>query len=325
MINYIWHKKLNMSNKIAVCLLSFNHEKTISSVIDSLLAQSNTHFKFYISDDCSTDGTWQILEAYISKGLDLTLLKTPCNIGMAGNTNYAFQLIDAPYVALLHHDDICAPDLLTEWAGVLDRNPSVGFVFNQYGVYGSDFVYRERFESEVINGNKFIEDNLFSGWGCIVRGTAMIRKSFWDQVGGMQPKYGLLADIDLWMRLSMISDVGYVAKPLIYVQHARPDNYPEEYRSEVWSWKRLKFLYDIHADNFKKYWGCKTFLSKLRWVGFRLRLNLETMKWLLYAFIRSRQDMLITCQDSKTQYDFLILRMMRVIAKIYCSVRWERK
>jgi glycosyltransferase involved in cell wall biosynthesis len=311
--------------KIAVCLLSFNHEKTISSVVDSILKQNGAKYKFYLSDDSSTDGSWGILQAFKNQGHEITLLKTPHNYGMAGNANYAFQFIDEPYVALLHHDDICAPDLLAEWASVLDLNPSVGFVFNQYGVYGSDFVYRENFASEVINGNKFIEDNLFSSWGCIVRGTAMIRKSFWDQAGGMQPKYGLLADIDLWMRLSMISDVGYVAKPLLYVQHSRPDDYPEEYCSEVWSWKRLKFLYDIHANNFKKYWGCRTLMSRLRWFNFRLRLNLETMKWLLYAFIRSRRDMLKTCQDSQTQYDFLILRMMRVLATFYCSIRWGRE
>lgn len=314
-----------MKSKIAVCLLSFNHGKILPKIISSILSQDEYFEHIYISDDCSTDDSWQIINQLVKVDSRIIPIQTPCNLGMAGNANYAFQLIDAPYVALLHHDDICSPDLLTEWVAVLNRNPSVGFVFNQYGVYGSDFVYRERFESEIINGNKFIEDNLFSGWGCIVRGTAMIRKSFWDQVGGMQPKYGLLADIDLWMRLSMISDVGYVAKPLIYVQHARPDNYPEEYRSEVWSWKRLKFLYDIHADNFKKYWGCATLLSRFKWFSFRLRLNLETMKWLLYAFIRSRRDMLITCHDSKTQYDFLILRMMRVLATLYCSIRWGTK
>lgn len=313
-----------MKYKIAVCLLSYNHEKTISSVIDSILAQSCGNFRLYISDDCSTDGTWDILESFRRRGYDITLLKTPSNCGMAGNANFAFQFIDAPYIALLHHDDICAPNLLEEWSAVMKRNPSVGFVFNQYGVYGSNFIYRESFESDVINGHTFIENNLFSGWGCIVRGTAMIRKTFWDQVGGMRPKYGLLADIDLWMRLSMISDVGYVPKPLIYVQHARPDDYPVEYLSEVWSWKRLKFLYDIHADNFNKYWGQKTIVGKLRWAGFRLRLNLETMKWVTYAFLRGRQDMLMTCQESKTQYDYKLLRVMRFLAVLYCSIRWGR-
>ena len=62
--------------KIAVCLLSFNHEKTISSVVDSILKQDGAKYKFYVSDDSSTDGSWGILQAFKNQGHEITLLKT---------------------------------------------------------------------------------------------------------------------------------------------------------------------------------------------------------------------------------------------------------
>jgi len=304
-----------MKANIAVCLLSYNHQKTLPNVIDSILNQNSCEFKFFISDDCSTDNTWKILEKYQSNNKNITLLKTPKNIGMAGNVIHAFQFINAKYIALLHHDDICDPNLLSEWSRVLDNHPDIGFVFNQYGVYKSKFIFKEKFNSEYIKGNYFLENNLLKKWSCSVRGTAMIRKSSYEMVGGIRSRFGLLADIDLWMRLSMISNVGYVTKPLIYVHHDRPDDYPAEYLSEEWSWKRLKLLYDIHAENHCNYWDKQTFRNKIRWILFRIRLNYETMKWIIYAVVRNRKDMLTSCHESETPYDLFPLKILRLCVK----------
>lgn len=304
-----------MRKKVSICLLTYNHEHVIDLVVNSILNQNHSNYDIYISDDCSTDGTWERLTAFKRSGnVEIVVLKTPKNLGMAANANFAITRIDSPYIALLHHDDICSPELIGEWSGVMDRNPSIGFVFNQYGILGTNQIFKETFSSELIEGKVFLESKLFPSWNCIVRGTAMIRKDAWDQVGGLRPEYGLLADIDLWMRLSMIADVGYVNKPLIYVHHDRPADYPDEYRSEVWSWKRWAYLYRIHADNRLLYWGKISMVAKLNQFIFRLRLSLETSKWILYAILRKRFDMIDTCAESETEYDLFFLTAFRRLA-----------
>jgi GT2 family glycosyltransferase len=130
-------------------------------------------------------------------------IRTPHNLGMAGNANHAVAQTDRPYIALLHHDDLYRQDLLEKWASVLERNPDAAFVFNPYGVYESEFVYQEPMPGECIDGKWLLNHYLFARWGCVVRGTAMIRRSSWAQLGGMREQFGLLADIDLWMRLAM--------------------------------------------------------------------------------------------------------------------------
>lgn len=297
--------------KISVCLLSYNHAHLIESTLASIQNQTIDGYEIIVSDDCSTDDTWAILQRLAGVDPRIRPIRTPRNLGMLGNANFAIAQIERPYIALLHHDDLCRPDLLEKWLGVMERNAAVGFVFNAYGVDNSDHVYRESLPGETIDGNQFLEEYLFPRWGCAVRGTAMIRRKAWEAVGGMRQAFGLLADIDLWMRLAQHAPVGYVNEPVLIVRQERPVDYPEDYKSLRWSWTRQRFLYEIHAVNRLAYLNVRLLSHRLRWWQFRLRLSLETAKWLTYALVRNRPDIVLTSQNSATTYDLLPLRGYR--------------
>lgn len=312
------HLKSNISPTIAVCLLTYNHAHLIESTLDSILRQTLTGYEIIVSDDCSTDNTWDILHRLAAADPRIRLIRTPRNLGMAGNANFAVAHTDRPYIALLHHDDLYRADLLEKWLGVMVRRPQVGFVFNAYGVDKSDFVYREVLPDEWISGSRFLEAYLFPRWGCAVRGTAMIQREAWQQVGGMRPQFGLLADVDLWMRLAMRGPVGYVPEPVIIIRHDRPENYPEEYKSAGWSWPRQRYLYEIHAANRLAYYDLKTLAGRLRWWQFRLRLSFETAKWLTYGVVRKKPAMITESGDSVTAHDLWPLRLYRwSLCKLY--------
>jgi GT2 family glycosyltransferase len=139
----------------------------------------------------------------------------------------------------------------------------------------------------------------------------MIRREAWDKVGGMREQFGLLADIDMWMRLAMRGPVGYVPEPLITMRHQRPSYYPDIYSVGTWSWRRQRFLYEIHASNRLGYLKLNTLPGRLQWWGFRLKLSFETTKWLVYAVVRKRPEMIASCHESVTQYDLWPLRVLR--------------
>ena len=145
----------------------------------------------------------------------------------------------------------------------------------------------------------------------------MIRRSALANAGGMRPQYGLLADIDLWMRLAMQSAVGYVSEPVIIVRQDRPLDYPVEYKAKGWSWSRQCHLYKIHADNRLAYYNGNRLLDRARWWQFRLRLNIETAKWLTYAVLCKKPDIIRTSDDSVTDYDYNILRLYRLSLRLF--------
>jgi len=230
---------------------------------------------------------------------------------MPGNANFAVARSIRPYIALLHHDDLYREDLLEKWAGVLERYSDIAFVFNHYSVFGSDFIYKEPMPDECIDGKWLLERYLFARWGCVVRGTGMIRREAWERVGGMREQFGLLADIDLWMRLAMRWQVGYVPEPVIVVRQQRPSYYPDTYKGGSWSWPRQRFLYEIHALNRLDYLKLNTLRGRLQWWWFRLKLSYETTKWLIYSVVREKPEMITASYESVTRYDLWPLRVLR--------------
>jgi GT2 family glycosyltransferase len=232
---------------------------------------------------------------------------------MPGNTDYAVAQTSRPYIALLHHDDLYRQDLLEKWAAVMDRHPDVGFVFNPYGVFQSDHIYDHPFKDEKLDGHRFLEKHLFPTWGCPVRGTALIRREAFLAVGGMREEFGLLADIDLWMRLARSYAVGYVAEPVITVRHDRPDYYPGIYSGSAWSWQRQRFLYEIHGKNREEYF--RGFRRKLEMIQYRVRVTLESLKWLGYAVVRKKPGMLAHAGEGTTCYELSVVGLIRSILK----------
>jgi glycosyltransferase involved in cell wall biosynthesis len=303
-----------LGHQITVCLLTYNHAHLIESTLASIQQQTLSGYEIIVSDDCSTDDTWAILRRIATTDSRIRLIRTPRNLGMPGNANFAVAQSNRPYIALLHHDDLCRPDLLEKWVSVLERYPETGFVFNAYGVADSDFVRRETLPGDCINGRWLLEHYLFPRWGCLIWGTAMIRRSAWERVGGMRLQFGLLADIDLWMRLAMLGPVGYVDEPIQMLRHARPEAYPEEYKSG-WSWPKQRYLYEIHAANRRAYYSLDTMEGRWHWWGFRVRLSLETAKWLTYAVVRRKRQMIATAGDSVTAHDLWFLKLYRRLLK----------
>ena len=296
-----------ISPRVSVCLLAYNHAALIEDSIRSVLAQDETDFELIISDDCSRDNTWEVLQRIAATDGRVKPIHPPHNLGMAGNANFAVKHATAPYIALLHHDDIYDPSLLRKWVGLAEKHSNVAFVSNDYGVFGSIEV-QGYFFAEVTSGRKAFEEYFFPFWGFPVRGTALIRRQHWIEVGGIREQFGLLADVDLWMRLARKWDFGYIKEPLIVVRQERPDDYPDEYTK--WSWARLRTLYEIHGINRDEYFDQS---AKGRWERrkYRLRVSWDEAYWLLYGVAKRRPEMLLSNIEVANKYELKPVRLLR--------------
>lgn len=310
----------HIAGNISVCLLTYNHVEVIESTLGSILDQTITGYEVIVSDDCSTDGTWERILELAAEDARIKPVRTLHNMGMPGNANFAVAQCSRPYIALLHHDDLYRSDLLEKWAGVLDRYSDVAFVFNYYGVLESDFVHKESLPGGCIDGSWFLRRYLFARWDCAVRGTAMVRRVAWEQIGGMREQFDLLADIDMWMRLAMRWSVGYVLEPVITVRHQRPSYYPNIYAGSSWSWPRKRLLYEIHSANRRALYARHSISNHFKWLLYRARLSAETIKWLGYAVVRKKYDMLATSHLGAVPEELFFVRWLRALLKtLYAS------
>ena len=310
--------KVEIGAKISVCILTFNNTSVIESGIRSVLNQTICGYDIIVSDDCSSDGTWEKILDLAAQDERIIPIRTQHNLGMPGNANYAVSHATRPYIALLHQDDLYRSDLLEKWGAILDRYEDVAYVFNRYEEENAHLKYGPPFPEERLEGQWFLENVLLARFSSPVRGTAMIRRACWNAVGGMREEFGPFADVDLWMRLARVGAVGYVAEPLIRVGRFRPDYYPDIYtQRKKWQWQRRVFVYEIHASNWRLLNPSSTVRGRLNWFLFRIRLSCETAKWLLYGVVRKRPDIVAFSDESITTYDLWPLRALRSILRIF--------
>ncbi len=104
-----------MSHNIAILLSTYNGEKYLVELLDSLFVQTFVDWHLYVRDDSSTDGTLEIVRTYI--GLHpskITLIEDALgNIGPAKSFSFLMQDTTAPYLAFCDQDDVWLPNKLS--------------------------------------------------------------------------------------------------------------------------------------------------------------------------------------------------------------------
>ncbi|MBR3163409.1 MAG: glycosyltransferase family 2 protein [Clostridia bacterium] len=99
-----------MEEQIDILLATYNGEKYIKEQIDSILNQTYKNIKLIVSDDCSKDGTVEILKEYEQKDKRVELHLLQENVGVVKNIEFLLNNVQAPYYMLADQDDYWMPE-----------------------------------------------------------------------------------------------------------------------------------------------------------------------------------------------------------------------
>lgn len=97
----------NIPYKVSVVTITFNSSKFVKQAIESVLSQSYSNFEYIISDDCSTDNTWEIIQEY--KDPRIRAWRNERNIGEYPNRNKTLFEAKGDYILWIDGDDILYP------------------------------------------------------------------------------------------------------------------------------------------------------------------------------------------------------------------------
>ncbi len=99
------------SGSIDVALTTYNGESFLAAQLDSLFAQTRQDFTLIVSDDCSTDGTVGIVDAYSRRypGRIRRLPPAASRLGVIANFDRVLEHSGADYTFLCDHDDVWLP------------------------------------------------------------------------------------------------------------------------------------------------------------------------------------------------------------------------
>ncbi|RZG69303.1 MULTISPECIES: glycosyltransferase [Acinetobacter] len=91
---------------ISIALATFNGEKFLVQQMDSLLSQDYPNLEIVISDDCSSDRTWEILQHYAVNDDRIKLLPREKNLGYVHNFIRVFMACKGEFISPCDQDDI---------------------------------------------------------------------------------------------------------------------------------------------------------------------------------------------------------------------------
>jgi glycosyltransferase involved in cell wall biosynthesis len=98
----------------------YNAERYLEHCLDALLVQDYPDFEIIISDNASTDRTWEICQRYAAADPRIRLYRNPRNLG--GPRNYArvVELARGDLFKWVAYDDICLPSYISTCVAALD-------------------------------------------------------------------------------------------------------------------------------------------------------------------------------------------------------------
>lgn len=124
---------------VSVLMPVHNGERFMRPAIDSILEQTYENFELIIVDDCSNDGTWNIISSYKKNFPDkIKAMRLDHRHGAFGATNIAFKKAKGEFIAPMDSDDVAHKDRLQKEVTFLLAHPDVIVVGSQAYLINAD-------------------------------------------------------------------------------------------------------------------------------------------------------------------------------------------
>lgn len=138
--------------KISAVVICYKQEKLIKRAIDSLLKQKEYLYEICVSDDCSPDNTWEVLQEYSNSYPGLFKLhRNNPNVGIFENIEYTWTMPSGDLVYRLSGDDEC-PDGWFKSVVELIHKENIDYLNKRICIYGD-------YKCLYPNGDYFIKSN----------------------------------------------------------------------------------------------------------------------------------------------------------------------
>lgn len=311
---------------LSVCLITYNDVKYIREAIDGVLMQKVKYsWEFIIADDCSTDGTREIVLEYKEKYPNIIkLILQENNVGPAKNF---MELMSAPrskYIAYIEGDDYWTdPHKLQRQLEYLENNQDYGLVYSKAKVFND---IKGCFEKKII-GKAFNDKELLLS-NTIPTLTTMFRRDLYQRyLLDVKPeeKNWESGDYPIWLWFQFNSKIYFMpditaAYRLLAESASHSSNLNRRYRFRLNSFNisdyyAKRFCTDDFYEVFLEYWYLFLYF-------FCLKHNLpdknEYIKLLKeLKHISWRTMIIITIfHDLKFEYAFILLNQNHILRRL---------
>lgn len=98
---------------VTFALFAYNQEEYIREAVEAALSQTYSPLEIMLSDDCSSDRTFEIMQAMANeyRGPHTVVLnRNQRNLGIGNHANYIFKITRSDFIVMAAGDDISLPE-----------------------------------------------------------------------------------------------------------------------------------------------------------------------------------------------------------------------
>ena len=180
---------------IAIVMPVYNPSPAwLAEAMESVLAQVYPHWELCIADDLSTDpAVVAVLDDYVRRDPRIRVTHRTENGHISAASNTGLEMVTAPYVALLDHDDLLPEHALLCVAEAIAAHPGAAVLYSDEDKVDGTGHRREAFFKPDWNPELARSYNMVSHFGAY--STALLRA-----IGGFRVGYEGAQDYDLMLR-----------------------------------------------------------------------------------------------------------------------------
>ena len=209
--------------KIDILVATYNGEKYLKEQLESLLNQTYKNINIIISDDCSSDGTKEILKEYEIKHQNITVYYQEKNLGYIKNFEFLLKKVESRFFMLCDQDDVWYESKVEESINKL-KSSDADLVFTDLEVVDENLntiyksfwdYYNYRKKIKKYNDYRLVYmHNVVSG--C----TILAKASFIKKIIPMPSNSWVIHDYIIVLTVLLNGKVTYIPHPTIkYRQH----------------------------------------------------------------------------------------------------------
>ncbi len=106
--------------KFSICIPNYNYGQYIGETIKSVVEQDYDNLEVIISDNRSTDNSWEVIQEYVQKDKRVHAYQNVSNLGFAGNLDAVSSKASGQYHLLVSSDDLLNPGALAFYARFIE-------------------------------------------------------------------------------------------------------------------------------------------------------------------------------------------------------------
>lgn len=303
---------------ISICVpLYKTPEAYLREMIDSVVAQTYPNWQLCLADGSPDENLKVVLEQYYGNEERISYRHLDENLGIAENTNKAFEMAEGEWISLLDHDDILPPEALYETmvaAGVAEGKASlvkrkktdavIEAVYSDEDKISEDLTehfdphFKPDYNIDLLRTNNYIT-HLFT-----------VKREIVERVGGFASKYNGAQDFDFIFRCTdAAKGVAHVPR-ILYHWRTSAGSTAENPASKMYAYEAGKLAIEDHL----KAKGLEGEVSMTRNLGF-YRVKYKVMSEELISIIIPNKDqaaMLAKCiasvlKSTYSRYEVIVV------------------